>query len=349
MIIKLILLLNCIIQSKSYIHTTIKYSNSRDTTMLLNRFTNRFNIKNTLLEINKDIYSFLQEDKNLGERKTILNFPGFRNISYIKEHDITFVNSVDNKFSKKSLLYLPGIDMSAVSFYSTYLSLKSEYDIHTVVSGFNTNITFDDLSSYIKLYINAHIKDKDLLIIGESFGALPSINIIPYIQEKKRIKLILINPATSYHKSIWYKKFNNTEISNSVLLDVINHGPSIMDIFKSIHYLKSKYPNESKWHTYGYFYIFINLFNIPSTYINYRVINWIDYGIMQILENNSLLKLNCETLLLAGENDDFLPSSEEVKYLSTQIKNSKYIIIPECSHYISVMNCNLYDLIKKNL
>jgi pimeloyl-ACP methyl ester carboxylesterase len=329
-------------------------TNRKNPTMILGKLTQQFNIRNTIIDMNKDIYSFLKEEKNFNTRKTILNFPGLQNVTHIDHLDITFVNNLEEnsitKLQKKTLLYLPGLDMSAVSFYPNFLSMRSEYNIHTLVSGFNTNATFDDLNFYISKYITDTIKTNDLIIIGESFGALPAICITNKLQNKKRIKLILINPATSYHKSIWYDKVNNQEttFSNSIILDVITHGPSIIEIFKSVDYLKRRFPKESKYHTYAYFYVFINIFNISPTYIKHRVDNWIDYGLKMIEQNNEISKIKCKTLLLAGENDDFLPSSEEVKYLSTKIKDSKYFIIPNCSHYISINYCDLHQLIKKN-
>ncbi len=337
---------------KNSIKISKSSSNKYQSTMILNKLTQQFNIRSTIIEMNKDIYSFLKEEKSFNTRKTILNFPGLNNATHISEFDITFVNNLEETSeSKKTLFYIPGLDMSAVSFFPHFLSMKSEYNIHSIVSGFNSNANFDDICINIEKYINEYIpENKEMVIIGESFGSLPALHIASKFQKKRNIKLIIINPATSYYKSIWYEKINNIgkNMSNSVLLDVISYGPSIIEIFKSIDYLKKKFPKESKYHTYAYFYVFINIFNISPQIIHHRVTNWIEMGINSIEKNKTVSKLKCQTLLLAGEDDNFLPSADEVQYLSTIIQNSKYIIIPNCSHYISINHCNLHKLIEKH-
>jgi pimeloyl-ACP methyl ester carboxylesterase len=330
--------------------------------MLLNNFT-PWNIKNTISEINKDIFSYLKEEKNFSERKTILNFPGMINTTYIQEYDLTFVTNIpeiDNEFfipyiskktdKKKALFYLPGLDMSAISFYPYYLHMDNEYDIHTIVSGFNSTSSYTDICYIVKNYINRNI-NKELIIMGESFGALVAIETIIQIQNYKNVKLILINPATSYLKSMWPEKIKKLKnnLTTTVLFDVLGYGPSVIQIFKTINFLKKKYPLESKYHTYAYFYILINLFNMPVENIQYRIKNWIEEGINIININNSIEKIKCKTLLLAGENDDFLPSSDEVQILYKKIKNSKYFIIKDSAHYISYNNCNIVNLINKYL
>ncbi len=375
LLLKNIIFVSCFISLQALINniciknTSLKnkhklISNKNEPTMILSKFTQQFNIRNTIIDMNKDIYSFLKEEKSFNTRKTILNFPGLQNATHIEHLDLTFVNNLDetstNKLKKKSILYLPGLDMSAVSFYPHFLSMRSEYNIHSVVSGFSTNATFDDLCFYINKYITDTIKYNELIIIGESFGALPAIYLTNRIQHKKKIKLMLINPATSYFKSIWSNKVNysdklsshlnnDTNFSSSIILDVITHGPSIIEIFKSVDYLKRRFPKESKFHTYSYFYIFINIFNISPIYIQHRIDNWIETGLNLIEKNDEISKIKCKTLLLAGENDEFLPSAEEVKSLSTKITDSKYFIIPHCSHYISMNNCDLHQLIQKYL
>jgi pimeloyl-ACP methyl ester carboxylesterase len=325
--------------------------------MILNNLGKKFNVKTTVSEINKDIYSYIKEEKNFSERKTILNFPGLVNSTYISKYDLTFVNNIqtNNTFhpifnqKQKALLYIPGLDMSAISFYPYYLNMNKDYDIYTIVSGFNTTCNYFDICNVVKNYIYYNIH-KELIIIGESFGALVAINIILQIQNYKNVKLILINPATSYNRSIWPEKIKDIKqnLTTTVLFDVLGHGPSIFQIFKTINYLKQAFPLESKYHTYAYFYILINLFNMPPDKIEYRIINWIELGI-NYLNENDYEKIRCKTLLLAGEDDDFLPSSEEVKNLSEKIKHSKYFIIKNSAHYIPYNNCNIPHLIKKYL
>lgn len=323
-------------------------------------FLKSLNFRKTVIALNKDIYSFVIEEKGLTERKSILNFPGFFNVTHNIEHDFTFVSSIcpcnkhENK--KKNILYLPGIDFTAISFYPYYLSLKSEYNIHTAVAGLNSKITFTEICKLIEDYMDRYINN-DVIIIGESFGALPAIYITNKLEKKLFNKLdnrlILINPATSYLKSNWPAKIKDITIteqdklSTNVVMDVISHGPSLVNIFKNIQYLKNRFPEESKYHTYIYFYILINILNISPEHLEYRIEKWIEEGIKVV--NTDYEKIKSKTLLLGGANDDFLPSKEEVKFLEKKIKNSKAIVINNAAHAISLSNCDLNKLIKKYL
>lgn len=319
------------------------------------------NFRKTITDLNKDIYSFVTEEKGFTERKSIVNLPGMVNITHNAEHDLTFVSSLcecskhENK--KKNILYIPGIDFTAVSFYPYYLSMKSEYNIHTVVAGLNSKITFTEMCKLIEDYIDKYISN-DVIIVGESFGSLPAIYITNKLEKKlfNRLdtKLILINPATSYLKSDWPVKVEaiistqqQDKLSTSVLMDVISHGPTLIDIFKNIQYLKKRFPESSKYHTYIYFYILINMLNITPEHLQYRIKHWVEEGIKVI--DTDYYKIKCKTLLIAGENDDFLPSKEEVNLLEKKIKNSKAIIVNGAAHAISLSNCDLNKLINKYL
>ena len=332
-----------------------KYQKSTST-----MFLKSLNFRKTIISLNKDIYSFILEENGLTERKSILNFPGMFNITHNVEHDFTFVSTIcpcnkhENK--KKNILYFPGIDYTAVSFYPYYLSLKSEYNIHTTVAGLNSKITFTEMCKLIEDYIDKYISN-DVIIIGESFGALPAIYITNKIEKKlfNRLdnRLILVNPATSYFKSSWPEKVKaitlakQDKLSRNVVMDVISHGPSLVNIFKNIEYLKKRFPEESKYHTYIYFYILINILNISPEHLEYRIKNWIEEGIRII--NTDYEKIKSKTILIGGENDDFLPSKEEVKFLEKKIKNSKALVISNAAHAISLSNCDLKKLIKQYL
>jgi pimeloyl-ACP methyl ester carboxylesterase len=340
----------------------IKSTNiSTKTTMFLSRFNYR-NTKNTISEINKDIFSFVKEEKAFdNKRYSILNFPDFFNHTYINEYDLTFVTNFDNKnnfkskIKKKQLLFIPGLDMTAIGFYPTSLMLKEDYDIHTLVTGLNTTVKFNEIATSVEKYINKNI-NKEIVIIGESFGAIVAIYITNKIQRYKNVKLVLINPATSYNKSNWpdrIVKFSpndnsvDKKINSNVFFDAISNGPSMFNIFKTVEFLKKNFPENSKYHTYVYFYMAINLLNIPHESIHFRLNYWIVDGLKMIGDNYSNIK--CKTLLIAGEDDDFLPSKEEIHFLHSKIKNSIPIIVKNSAHSIPINNCDISKLIKKYL
>ncbi len=325
-------------------------------------FLSRFNYKSTIAEINKDIFSFITEEKAFdNKRYSILNFPNFFNHTYSNEYDLTFVtnfdskNNLKSKIKKKQLLFIPGLDMTAIGFHPISLMLKEDYDIHTLVTGLNTTVKFNEMANLIENHINKNMK-KDITIIGESFGAVMSIYLAGKMQRYKNIRLVLINPATSYNKSNWpdrIKKLSlsdgtiDKKINSNMFFDAVSNGPSMFNIFKTLEYLKKNFPSDTKYHTYVYFYMIINLLNITSESIHFRLQYWIVDGIKMI--NNNYDKIKCKTLLIAGENDDFLPSEEEIYFLHSKIKKSIPIVIKNSAHSIPINNCDISKLIKKHL
>ena len=184
--------------------------NDNDTLYLHSDYDNEVhdNIKYNLSELYKDLFSFIMSE-NLLTRKTILNFPGFVANSHYKSDDITFINDQFPSKRKKHILYLAGVDMSAVSFYPYFLSIKEFYNIHTVITGLDCKLTFVEICSYIEMYLNNNLLVfEDLTIVGESFGALVAMHLVKKFEKySSNVKLILINPASSYYKSKWPETF----------------------------------------------------------------------------------------------------------------------------------------------
>jgi pimeloyl-ACP methyl ester carboxylesterase len=56
-----------------------------------------------------------------------------------------------------------------------------------------------------------------------------------------------------------------------------------------------------------------------------------DWRLYPQLTEEQLNNINCPSLFIAGENDPFT-REEQLKYLCTLVKGSRYIIVPGCSH-----------------
>lgn len=84
----------------------------------------------------------------------------------------------------------------------------------------------------------------------------------------------------------------------------------------------------------------INFLHISPQYIDHRITYWIEEGLSTNVDYENI---RCKTLLIAGENDDFLPSKEEVLHLHSKIQYSKPLIIKNNAHSISL---NHFDLLR---
>jgi pimeloyl-ACP methyl ester carboxylesterase len=280
-------------------------------------------------------------------KKTILDSNLFRNATYYPEGQITIarLDCVNEHKKKGSIFFLPGLDMSSLSIYQHALSLKDEYDIHSLVVNSDkcNNLDYTLLKNTIQNYIQA--SNTSFIIIGESYGgalALAVTKDVPYTMR------IVINPSSSYFQSQWptYLSSNITTLQwIHVLVHTTLQNSLNTPILSVVYNLYGKYPEYRNLSLVMLYYIFFNLTTTTLEEITCRVDNLIIPCIHDIARKKFWRKsTNGKTILLVGTNDTFLPSLHEGRKLQMKIKNSILIEL-HAGHVITSNELNLVDVI----
>ena len=86
---------------------------------------------------------------------------------------------------------------------------------------------------------------------------------------------------------------------------------------------------------------------LPKETLTYRL-DYMAKGAAE-LNDETLKKVNCKTLVIVGERDILLPSVEEADRLTSLISNSKKIVVPDASHStLQEDNVNLSDILQRS-
>ena len=116
-------------------------------------------------------------------------------IKKLKEGD-----SIDGHARRQTVLYIPGLDGRGDYSQQSFIELaNNNYDVYVV------NLQPNDRNNFLELanLISNSIHD-DVTLVGESMGALLASYIATKDKVNEKIKqLVLINPATSYDRSLW--------------------------------------------------------------------------------------------------------------------------------------------------
>lgn len=104
------------------------------------------------------------------------------------------------------MLYIPGIDGTGMAASRQFPGLMDSFDFRSFSVPLNDRTPFNGLVQIIKSYLEAEVDvddpDRPVYLLGESFGAVLALAVA---HDKTDLvdRLVLVNPATSYEKSIW--------------------------------------------------------------------------------------------------------------------------------------------------
>lgn len=133
------------------------------------------------------------------------------------KHTTTSRIELKTKSTRPLIIYLPGIDGTGLAAYSQFKRLGMVFDLVCFSIPTTDRTPFDSLVNCIRSYIEfecepvrkegdptsaSHDRRKNVIVVGESFGGLLACAVaLQYPQLVDR--LCLVNPATSFEKSIW--------------------------------------------------------------------------------------------------------------------------------------------------
>lgn len=228
----------------------------------------------------------------------------------------------DSHTPKKSImLFLPGLDGQGSYSQNTLLSLTDDYDVYRLEIKGNDRSTFREVSDFviesIRKLEEEHPDVEEIVLAGESFGGLVA-SFVSARMQNDLMKLLLINPATSYKQTVW-----------PTIGPLLTQAPESLFPFLGIGVLMTLAVEPSQITEIGQ--QIVNRINstddalrelqtltdsagtildiLPQDTLDWRLREWLGKGIF--LMEDRYDQINNPTLLLIGRNDRLLPSSLE--------------------------------------
>ena len=291
--------------------------------------------------------------KNLYDlkRKTILDLgSSFKNVTHYVKSDVTIVkrnsDSDTNTRNLGPILVLPGLDMSGLSVFPNVVRAGEKRDSYVVLAGYSKNQTLEELCDCVVNFVVSNLLE-DITMIGESFGGLMALSVSNIIRQKIS-HIILLNPATSYHKTSWHKIVNKMGKYRTINLDNINsrlleHGPSIKHVIESIYHMSETHPDHVYFYIVSYFMMLFNIIVTDETLVKQRINSYLSVSQYEI---DSLCKyVKTPTTIIVGEKDSMLPSVKEAGVLNKIIELSTVIKVKEAGHLFCASDFDIRDLL----
>eukprot|EP01041_Mallomonas_annulata_P009671 gene9671-20113_t len=249
-------------------------------------------------------------------------------LEYVPPVDtIKFSRLNENSTSDELLLYLPGIDGIGSYSLNTLSNLSADFDVWQMGASPDDRTSFMDLTNIVMDFINS--QNKSTILMGESLGCILTL----YITTRSPSlisKIILINPATSFDKTIWTdidtilpftRPFYPVLFPAFVMGTVASPGTLIsitQSVMNKINSTKDMIRETKTLIDYAKF-----LTN-PDV-VRWRITKWIKIG--NSLLGNKLSTISKPILILVGNNDRLLPSLQESESLEDTLINSQVEVL----------------------
>ncbi|GFP86709.1 acyltransferase-like protein at1g54570 chloroplastic [Phtheirospermum japonicum] len=255
------------------------------------------------------------------------------------------------------LLYLPGIDGLGLGLILHHKALGKVFEIRCMHIPVYDRTPYEKLVNFVENAVRAQhalFPNKPIYLLGDSFGGCLALSVAasnPTVD----LVLILVNPATSFHKSKlqpllpFLKAF--PENLNTVLPYII--GATLGDPIKMANVINAKTPLtspvkqiEKLIHELSSLIIGVPNFSdiLPKQTLIWK---------LKLLEsassssNSRLVPIEHETLILASGKDNILPSKNEAQRLSELLKNSKIRFFKDNGHALLLEDeINLLTVLK---
>jgi pimeloyl-ACP methyl ester carboxylesterase len=234
---------------------------------------------------------------------------------------------------KTPLLFLPGLD--GIENYSSRSidNLNVAYDVWRMTVSGDDRSSFMEIASVVLQKLDAF--DRPAIIVGESFGGLLATYIALRAKKGSISKLVLVNPATSFHRTPW--PLLAPVIANSgvafpflgmaTLLSSISDVSQIQRVGQKM--IASITSTETAMNAFNELIEFgrLNTENISPETLNWRISKW--FGVGASLMNEKYSQIRTPTLILIGKNDRLLPSRSEGKRLLKEMTSSTKVELKE--------------------
>ena len=290
---------------------------------------------------------------------------------------------------KPLLLYLPGLDGSGLTAFVQYPALAEAYELRCLTIPTSDRSSFLDLINLVRAELRAY-KSRDIFLMGESFGGLLALGTAlettnrPDHEPGKEAKvhgIVLVNPATSFSRTIWGKvgplitklpqPFYTLSLIPIGLLLI--DGGQIQGLLKdALDRLKEDGPplpgrparsaaddaqeQRTRMMALGLSTFQVEFFSaalpmllerldlLPAPCLDWRLSQWLSAGSDMV--EPQLRRIKPPVLVVAGTVDRLLPSFEEAKRLQKELPDCRVHYVQGAGHGGSLdQRINLVDIL----
>lgn len=279
---------------------------------------------------------------------------------------------------KPILLYLPGLDGVGISGTRQFDDLSNTFEFwRMMIDRSSDRSSFTELTTAVSSFIQevAIENNRDVILVGESFGGLlaPSVALrVQSMTKRKAIKspikgMVLVNPATSFDKTQWStlapilaslrhierEEEEGTSLKLPTPYSVVggialaltvpdrDQYQNIFNIFSSTKVSTADELQDVIGSMRDGFGMLAD--NLPATVIEHRVGQWLPVGVEVV--NKRLKDLDTPTLVIAGEDDNMLPTKEEGERLVKVMKDCTSMFVKGAGHFVLDDRFNLTEAI----
>jgi pimeloyl-ACP methyl ester carboxylesterase len=258
-------------------------------------------------------------------------------------------------FEKPLLLYLPGFDGTFLCPFLQFPELGTIFDVRCMTVSTSDRSSFAQLTECVLQYIQQETMTmrRPIYLMGESFGGLLACNVALQIasdshQLSDLLKgLALINPATSYDRSRLAREgppvaqlpWWNYPAGLLQLLPLFTDEHSFQQLLLILtaQALPSVIDNPMREAYMGRvaFSLPLVIPTVTPSTLDWRLHAWLQTGCQYMTTRlHTLFDVhpNLRTLIVVGERDETLPSSEEAIRLQEILPNPCVRVIPDAGH-----------------
>ncbi|MBW4510052.1 MAG: alpha/beta hydrolase [Scytonematopsis contorta HA4267-MV1] len=233
-------------------------------------------------------------------------------------------------------VYLPGMDGTGELLRCQTEGLEACFDVRSFAIPRNDLTSWDDLAHNVLSLIQAELEknpQRSVYLCGESFGGCLAQKVATLAPDLFH-RIILINPASSYHLRPWYDWASQfIYIVPSSLFDFGALG--LLPFLAALGRIKRDIRQE----------LLRTMRSVPSETVLWRLSLIKEFHI----KNENLCNLKQPVLLIGSALDRLLPSVPEVRRLMDILPNAKILVLPDSGHACLLENdINLYDILQEN-
>ena len=266
-------------------------------------------------------------------------------------------------------VYLPGLDCAGVSGFQQFEDLSARFELWRMTVSTADRSSFSELVTAVVNFVEDVSDDgrHGITLIGESFGGLLAPAVALKLQDRDKTYLhglVLVNPATSFNDTNWeilgplltslqifgtrdgatpYTVIggmalaalipDSTQIrafAEAILGVSVESTVSISGLIDALAALDAGFGTLGK--------------RLPPGLVLHRVSKWLTVGAKLVTEER-LASLNVPTLVVVGEDDNFLPSKREAQRLSKVLPRCKKLLVKGAGHFVLDSRVNLTEAI----
>ena len=266
-------------------------------------------------------------------------------------------------------VYLPGLDCAGASGFQQFEDLSSRFELWRMTVSTTDRSSFSELVTAVVNFVEDVSNDgqQEITLIGESFGGLLAPVVALKLQARKKASLqglVLVNPATSFNDSNWELL---APLLTSLQIFGTRDGATPYTVVGGMA-LAALVPDSTQLRAMAQAFLGVSVEStlsisgiidalsamdagfgtlgkrLPPGLVLHRVTKWLAVG-AKMLTEEQLVSLDIPTLVVAGEDDNFLPSKREAQRLTKVLPRCKTLLVKGSGHFVLDSRVNLTEAI----